>query len=552
MVPFPCGAARRANPPATANEGQELDKDSIGQLLRSPALRGHGSAPVLRETHISWVILAGEYAYKIKKPVNFGFLDFSTLEQRRFFCEQELALNKRFAPELYLAVVPITASADGPVLAGSRQGNAGGELLDYAVQMRRFDEAQLLSNIAARGELDRALVRALGRELARQQAAAPACHPAPGSDEPGSPAALRAAMVQNFAQARTYPLQAAEQQLLAAVERWSLQRHDQLLPLLAQRAASGRVLDGHGDAHLGNITLVDGRVRLFDCIEFNPAMRIMDSIAEIAFLCMDLQARGHEPESHCLLGDYLEYRGDYEGLPLLDLYRSYFAMVRAKVALLREPASTAAITASEAYRGFCQYLRLAHSCCQRPVPFLAITHGVSGTGKSTIADKLVGASGALRLRSDVERKRLFGLAPEQRSAPADEAELYSSAMSRRTFDRLATLAAQSVAAGYAVIVDATFLHRDARQRFFQLAQERQLPFAIIACAAPSGEVQRRLQEREQRGNDASEAGVRVMLSQRANAQPLTAREQRYQVQASSTASAGELWRRLQAGLRRPD
>ena len=186
------------------------------------------------------------------------------------------------------------------------------------------------------------------------------------------------------------------------------------------------------------------------------------------------------------------------------------------------------------------------------MPFLAITHGVSGTGKSTIADKLVGASGALRLRSDVERKRLFGLAPEQRSAPADEAELYSSAMSRRTFDRLATLAAQSVAAGYAVIVDATFLHRDARQRFFQLAQERQLPFAIIACAAPSGEVQRRLQEREQRGNDASEAGVRVMLSQRANAQPLTAREQRYQVQASSTASAGELWRRLQAGLRRPD
>jgi aminoglycoside phosphotransferase family enzyme/predicted kinase len=529
-----------------------LDKDSIGQLLRSPALRGDGSEPELRETHISWVILAGEYAYKIKKPVNFGFLDFSTLEQRCFFCAQELALNKRFAPELYLAVVPITASANGPVLASSGQGVADGELLDYAVQMRRFDEAQLLSNIAARGELDRPLVRALGRELARQQATAPACYPVPGSDEPGSPAALRAAMVQNFAQARAYPLQAARQQLLEAVERWSLQRHDQLLALLAQRAATGRVLDGHGDAHLGNITLVDGRVRLFDCIEFNPAMRIMDSIAEIAFLCMDLQARGHEPESHCLLGDYLEYRGDYEGLPLLDLYRSYFAMVRAKVALLREPASSADITATEAYRDFCRYLQLAHSCCQRPAPFLAITHGVSGTGKSTIADKLVGASGALRLRSDVERKRLFGLAPEQRSAPADEAELYSSAMSRRTFDRLASLAAQSVAAGYAVIVDATFLHRDSRQRFFQLAQERQLPFAILDCVAPSGEVQRRLQEREQRGNDASEAGVRVMLSQQANAQPLTAREQRYQVQASSTASAGELWRRLQAGLRRPD
>jgi hypothetical protein len=336
------------------------------------------------------------------------------------------------------------------------------------------------------------------------------------------------------------------------VERWSLQRLEQLLPLLAQRAATGRVLDGHGDAHLGNIALVEGRVRLFDCIEFNPAMRIMDSIAEIAFLCMDLQARGHEPESHCLLGDYLEYRGDYEGLPLLDLYRSYFAMVRAKVALLRESASAADITATGGYRDFCRYLQLAHSCCQRPAPFLAITHGVSGTGKSTIADKLASASGALRIRSDVERKRLFGLAPEQRSAPADEAELYSSAMSRQTFDRLATLAARIVAAGYAVIVDATFLHRDSRQRFYRLAQQLQLPFAIIDCLAPTPELHRRLQERERRGNDASEAGVRVMLSQQAHAQPLTSGEQRYRVPADSAENADELWRRLQAGWRRPD
>jgi len=529
-----------------------LDKDSIRQLLRSPTFNAGGSEPVLRETHISWVILAGEYAYKIKKPVNFGFLDFSSLDRRRFFCEQELLLNKRFAPELYLAVVPIISGGNGPLLAASAQTTAGAEPIDYAVQMRRFDEAQLLSNIAARGELDRALVRALGRELAQQQAAAQACHPAPGSDEPGSPAALRAAMVQNFAQVRAYPLQAAESGILEAVERWSLQRYDELLPLLAQRAAAGKVLDGHGDAHLGNIALVEGRVRLFDCIEFNPAMRIMDSIAEIAFLCMDLQARGHAPQTHCLLGDYMEYRGDYGGLPLLDLYRSYFAMVRAKVALLREPASARNLTATGAYSDFCRYLQLAHGCCQRLAPFIAITHGVSGTGKSTIADKLVGEAGALRIRSDVERKRLFGLAPEQRSEAADEAELYSSAMSRRTFDRLATLAAQIVAAGYAVIVDATFLQRAGREQFYRLAQERQLPFAIIDCVAPTQEVQRRLEEREQRGNDASEAGVRVMLRQQADAEPLTARERRYRVQASSTESAGELWRRLQSGLQRAD
>lgn len=529
-----------------------MDKHSIRQLLRSPALTVYGSDPVLRETHISWVILAGDRAWKIKKPVNFGFLDFSTLAQRRFFCERELALNRRFAPELYLAVVAVTAGENGPEFAASGQALEGAQILDYAVQMRRFDEAQLLGNIAARGELDRALVRALGRELAAQQAAAQACYPSADREEPGSPAALRAAMAQNFAQARDYALAAPEAQTLAAVERWTLQRHRELLPLLVQRAAAGKVLDGHGDAHLGNIALVDGRVRLFDCIEFNPAMRIMDGIAEIAFLCMDLQARGHEAESHCLLGDYLEYRGDYEGLPLLDLYRCYFAMVRAKVALLREPATADSISDTDAYRDFRRYLLLAHNYCERRAPFLAITHGVSGTGKSTIADKLAAAGGALRIRSDVERKRLFGLAPEQRSEAADEASLYSSAMSRKTFERLCELAALALAAGFAVIVDATFLHKKSRDMFYRLARERQMPFAILDCVAPAEEVQRRLRQREQSGNDASEAGVRVMLSQQANAQPLDEEAQRYRVRTSSTENADELWRHLQDGLRAQD
>jgi aminoglycoside phosphotransferase family enzyme/predicted kinase len=516
-----------------------MDSGTLQQLLRPEAFSHPPGTILLRETHISWVILAGGFAYKIKKPVNFGFLDFSTLALRRHFCEQELALNRRFAPELYLAVVAVTDDGAGPRFEGN------GPVIDYAVKMRRFDEALLLDNIAARGELDRSLVRALAREIAHQQDQAPVCHPGPGGDSPGSPAVLRAAMVQNFAQVRNYRLGPGQLDTLLAVEQWTLRRYGELLPRLDQRAAQGMVIDGHGDAHLGNIALVGGAVRLFDCIEFNPSLRIIDSIGEIALLCMDLEARGHGGESHCLLADYLEYRGDYAGLALLNLYRCYFAMVRAKVALLREPADREAIEDTAAYSDFHRYLMLAASYCDQPATFLAITHGVSGSGKSTVADKLVAASGALRIRSDVERKRLFGLAPEQRSDPADEQRLYSSAMSQQTFERLEQLALLALDAGFAVIVDATFLHRRTRDTFRQLAGRLDLPFAIIDCSAPPDQLRQRLVAREQHAHDASEAGVRVMENQLAVDQPLAGAELAYRVAADSGEAADTLWRRLQ-------
>jgi aminoglycoside phosphotransferase family enzyme/predicted kinase len=516
-----------------------MDSGTIRQLLR-PRAFSHPCADItLRETHISWVILCGGFAYKIKKPVDFGFLDFSTLDRRRYYCEQELSLNRRFAPELYLAVVAVTDSGAGPRFEGD------GQVIDYAVKMRRFDEALLLDNIAARGELDRSLVRALAREIAQQQDRAPVCHPAPGSDAPGSPAVLLAAMVQNFAQVRNYRLGPEQQAALFTVEQWTLQRYAELLPRMEQRAAQGMVIDGHGDAHLGNIALVDGAVRLFDCIEFNPSLRIMDSVGEIALLSMDLEARGHVGESHCLLTDYLEYRGDYAGLALLQLYRCYFAMVRAKVALLREPADHEAIEGTAAHGDFCRYLALAASCCDQPVTFLAITHGVSGSGKSTVADKLVAAGGAVRIRSDVERKRLFGLAPEQRSDPADEQRLYSSAMSEKTFLRLEQIALLALDAGFAVIVDATFLHRRTRDAFRQLAGRLDLPFAIIDCSAPPEQLRQRLVAREKRGQDASEAGVRVMENQLTVDQPPADAELAYRVEADSGDDAASLWRRLQ-------
>ena len=504
-----------------------MNDAAVQALLASQAARTGDTAPVLRETHISWVLLCGNHAWKIKKPLDLGFLDFSTVERRRYYCEQELLLNSRFAPELYLAVVPVTEGDDGPQFGGD------GPVIDHAVQMRRFDEAQLLDNIAARGGLDNRLLRALARELARLHGALPVCHPAPEGEEPGSPQALRAAIEENFRQLRAYPLAAEELRRLEVVEAWSRRRFDDVAPLLRQRVAEGRVIDGHGDAHLGNIALVDGEVRLFDCIEFNPGFRIMDSIAEAAFLTMDLEARGYRGDSRRLLTDYLEYRGDYDGLAVLDLYRSYYAMVRAKVNLLRETPDHPHLADSDPVRAFRRYLAYARHYCRENEPFFAITHGVSGTGKSTIAGSLVAASGAVRIRSDVERKRLFGLAPEERSRPEDETALYSKAMSRRTFDRLASLAASIVAAGFPVIVDATFLHRAVRDRFRALAAELDVPFIIIDCIAPAQLLRARLLKRERQGRDASEAGVAVMEKQLETDQPLAGEELPHRLPAES-------------------
>ena len=459
----------------------------------------------LIETHISWVVLTGQYAYKIKKPVAMGFLDFSTLEKRKFFCERELELNRRLAEQLYLEVVPITGSANRPRIDGD------GEVFEYAVKMRQFDNELLADNLARQGRLTDPIVRLLAKTLSDFHRALPAV------DEQTAERAADAfyvAAMQNFSQIRQYTLPADILQTLSECEKWMIETYQGCLPLMDLRQRKGFIKDCHGDCHLGNIAIIDGEVTLFDCVEFNDGFRVMDTIAEAAFLSMDLCAHGLPDQSQRFINGYLEYRGDFAALSLLNLYRCYYAMVRAKVTLMKYPVADQPSVSEETNGEFYRYVALAKTFISKQRPALILMHGLSGSGKSWLAERIAGKIGAVRIRSDVERKRLFNLLPEQ-SGDAVE-QLYSKEASRRTFERLRALAGSIVAAGFTCVVDATFLSASSRKPFIQWASEKKVPLAIISCRASEKTILNRLDRRATDAVDPSDANIDVYNLQKLN------------------------------------
>ena len=432
------------------------DQAGLVAALRNPACYPHPAGPVeLIETHISYVLLSGAYAYKIKKAVRLGFLDFSTLARRRMYCEEELRLNRRLAPELYLAVVAITGSRDAPRIAGD------GEAIEYAVQMSRFAQDDLLDRQLAAGRLSPEEIDQVAEQLAGFHERAERASP---GQRFGSPQAVWAPMAQNFAQLGERLSGAAHRTRLADLEAWSRQRFTEVADLVASRLRDGWIRECHGDLHLGNIVRTGAGLRLFDCIEFDPGLRWIDVLNEIAFLTMDLGGRGRADYAHRLLNHYLEALGDYRGLPLLAFYTVYRALVRAKVAAIRagqeEPAGRLAALAT------CdQYLDCAGKAAVPGKPRLLLMHGLSGSGKSWLAQQLLERLGALRIRSDVERKRLFGLPALARSDSAVGDGIYDTAATGATYDRLVELASQILAAGYPVVVDAANLRIWQRDAF---------------------------------------------------------------------------------------
>lgn len=455
------------------------------------------------ETHISWVLLDGTHAWKIKKPLKLAFLDASDLDTRRQWCEAEVNLNRRLAPDLYLGVVPIYGSRFLPNLVGQ------GPVIDYMVQMRQFPADALLSHRIGEGQIDPAWLDDWASDLARFHAEAPC---APAGSSWGSEACIAAAMqgvLDGLAAHASVPVAA-----LQGLRAWAADQAVTLAPLWRARQHQGRVVEAHGDLHLDNVLLWQGRVTAFDCIEFDPALRWIDALSDAAFFTMDLAAHDRGDLAWRFLNAYLDASGDHAGLPVLRHQLVYRALIRALVARLRAQQTHAdrAQPSGPDYLGLA--LRWAGLTAASTAPQLAITHGVSGSGKTVAAGHWSVRHEAIRLRSDVERQRLFGsgaYAPEQ---------------TQRVYERLWFLADQALAAGWSVVVDATFLARAQRQRFHMLAQAHRVPFQILHCEAPDAVLQQRIRQRQALGRDASEADLAVLAHQQGTAEPLTPQELR--------------------------
>lgn len=508
----------------------------IALLQHTPAAFPH-AVPGIEciETHISWVLLAGEHVYKFKKPLTLDFLDYSTLDLRRAACEEELRINRRTAPGIYLGVVAVTGTLQAPRLVPLQALAEGTPVLDWAVHMRRFAQDDLLSQLAAQGKLQAAHIDQLALHIAAFHARAAVA----GVDSPwGRVETMREAVAHNFPDVAAVVAGTALQPTLQAVQRWSTQQGEVLAPLMAQRRAQGWVRECHGDLHLNNLVLIDGTPQLFDAIEFNPAFRWTDVLADLAFVLMDLQAHGRADLAWRLLNAYLAQTGDYSALQLLPYYQCYRAMVRAKVAALRlaqlqsQPGSEAAQAAVQ--REVVQYLQLAANLIEPRPLALWLVSGVSGSGKSRHSQRLIEWQGIVRVKADVERKRLFGLPALARSADHVPGGIYTPEASQRTYARLAELAHAILRAGLPVLVDATCLKVAQRRLFMALAQELAVPCRILALDAPVDVLRQRVLHRAAKGGDPSEADVAVLERQLKAREPLTAQELACAVQVDTS------------------
>jgi hypothetical protein len=468
----------------------------------------------VRETHISWVILTGLYAYKVKKNVQLEFIDASTLERRRFLCEEELRLNRRLAPGLYLDVVAITREAGGLRVAGH------GPTVEYAVRMRQFDGSQELSTLLEGDSLDEQEFVDLARRLARFHESAPR---APCDKDFSHTTDLHDSVLGNLAILLSHLDAETPLPEMGRLVDWT---HDYLHDSLAQlrvREQCGAIRECHGDLHARNIVRWCGQLIPFDGLEFDPKLRWIDVMNDVAFLVMDLMAHNRKDFAFAFLNAYLERTGDYEGVRHLAFYSVYRSLVRAMVDSLG---------AEEDLKHRDQFqkrlrMRVATTSAfvNRSVPTLFIMHGVSGSGKSWMSERLVPQLGAIRIRSDVERKRLGGVSSSllKENAGFEEGP-YTPALSHRTYARLLECAENCLKGGFDTIVDAAFLHGADRRLFADLAAAGGFHFVILTCEADLAVLTQRIELRAQQRVDPSDADLMVLTEQLSTAEPLTASE----------------------------
>ena len=496
----------RAGTPAA-----RLDTSLVDALMTPAAFEHPVSSVELIETHISWLILADDFVYKIKKPITLDFLDFGDLERRRFFCEEEIRLNKPFAPDIYLDVVPIH------IEDGQPRFGAGGEAIEYAVRMRRFDNDMRLDVQLERGNLSVEDMKELGRNIAGRHAGA---EHVDTSERDRVVTLAKEFIWDNFAALEKF----ADETGLNALREWTTLELESVEELLWERFDDGYVRDCHGDLHLGNLVRLPDGITTFDCIEFSTDLRHIDVVADIAFLIMALVERGRHDLAAHFLNRYLECTGDYGSVRLLSLYFVYRCLVRAKVAAIRSQERDSEDEREADLDEMRRYCEMAGRQISERVPILLVMSGLSGSGKTRLSGRLMAAMPAIRVRSDLERKRMSGLAEDEPSDSDIDSGIYTKDASQRVYEYLCETAEVILNAGHHAILDAAFLHQSDRERAIAVAANCEAPCVLVAVDAPVEILRERVQRRAGKAADASEAGQEVLEHQLATAEAITASE----------------------------
>jgi hypothetical protein len=485
----------------------------IDALCSADAYDHPAEAVRLIQTHISYVLLAGEFAYKVKKPLNLGFLDYSTLEKRRQMCEAEVRLNRRLCPEAYIGVEPIVRR-DAAVRVGGE-----GEIVEYAVKMHRMPDARMMPALLDRGLVTSADIRRLARTIAD-------FHRASVVDERtaafGRLDVIRANWAENFEQIEPYVGQLIERSTMDRLRAYVGEFLRANAGLIEERADGGRIRDCHGDLRADAVVIhEDGSICVMDCIEFNDRIRFGDVAADIGFLAMDLEFRRRRGLADELIGAYLG-ESDDETLPLvLNFYKCYRAAVRAKVEAMRGDEPEVPSRARDGARAnAAAYFDLARAYAGTASPHVVIMMvGLAGTGKSYIADALAGRMGAVVISSDVVRKRRAGVDVRQRMAARYGAGLYGEDERARIYEAMRARARQHLALGRSVILDATHIRRLDRDAVGAIAKDAGVPLFAVVVTADDAVVRARLDARMALPGEASDAGWEVYLRQREAFEP---------------------------------
>ena len=502
-----------------------LDSTLIESLLGPEAYDHPVDSIEVIETHISWVILTGPFAYKIKKPVKLDFLDFRELSSRLFYCEDELRLNRQWAPDIYIDVVPISARPGQPRVGGD------GPAVEYALRMHQFEQGKRLDAQLDEGLLSMDDMYELANTIASQHESAHVIGP-DGRDQTIS--LIKNLMWQN--------LDALDGQLatekLQTLRQWTTRELDRLNPALQRRFDNGFIRECHGDLHLSNLVRLPTGITPFDCIEFTADLRNIDVMADIAFLMMDLISRQRSDLAYRFLNRYLKLTGDYESMELFTLYFVYRCLVRAKVAAIRcleRKHDAHAKSDRSRVRKHCD-MALRQSLSRTPA--LIVMNGLSGSGKTWLSTKLMSALPAVRIRSDIERKRMFDLDETADSRSGVAQGIYTEAANKELYGHMHELSATVLGAKHDVILDAAYLRFSEREHVREIAADCNAGLVFVQTLAPVNILRDRMHKRAGSSKEASEANLAVLEHQLENAEPLTRAEQRAVVTWNNSENIG--------------